>query len=54
MQFGEPRGPQPLPRGGPLFAQLIHAVAPQAATREYIALGFVSAKSQINLLLRSA
>ena len=27
MQFAELRGPQPLPRGGPLFAQLIHAVS---------------------------
>jgi len=27
LRFAEPRGPQPLPRGGPLFAQLIHAVS---------------------------
>jgi len=33
MQFEELRGPQPSPRGGPLFASLIHAVAPQAAVR---------------------
>ena len=27
MRFEEPCGLQPLPRGGPLFAQLIHAVS---------------------------